>query len=164
MPVIEPNTLDFFSHSPEQTRRLGARLAQLLEPGDIILLTGTLGAGKTHFVQGLARGLGVQRPVRSPTFTLVSEYPEGRIPLYHADLYRLNSEAELETVGLEEYMERGDGVVAVEWAEKAADWFPEGMWIRFEHADDAKRRVIMKPVGERALRLLHAFRQAAFGR
>ncbi len=164
MATFRGNTLDFFSHSPEQTRRLGARLGQLLQPGDLILISGPLGAGKTLFVQGIAEGLGVREHVRSPTFTLVNEYHSGRIPLYHVDLYRLNGHADLATVGVEEYLERADGVVVVEWPERAPAWFPlAALHVRLEHVDDQKRRVVMEGKGERYKALVRAFKRSAFG-
>lgn len=111
------------THSPDETRSLGRRLGRLLGPGTVLALRGELGAGKTCFVQGLARGLRVKEEhVVSPTFVLVREY-KGRLPLYHIDLYRLSPGREVESLGLEEYLE-GEGVCAVEWAEKAEGILP----------------------------------------
>ncbi|HKS70610.1 MAG TPA: tRNA (adenosine(37)-N6)-threonylcarbamoyltransferase complex ATPase subunit type 1 TsaE, partial [Ktedonobacterales bacterium] len=104
------------SASPEATHALGERLGHLLGSGDIVLLTGDLGAGKTALAQGIARGLGVAGPVSSPTFTILKEY-EGRIPLYHFDLYRIEDPDELEALGFGDYF-YGDGVSVVEWAER----------------------------------------------
>lgn len=108
----------FETHSPEETQDLGERIGGLLESGDIVLLFGDLGAGKTTLVQGMARGLGVARDeyVRSPSFTLVNQY-RGRIPVYHIDLYRIDSSGELDDLGLEELL-MSEGVLIIEWAEK----------------------------------------------
>lgn len=105
--------------TPDQTADAGAALGAVVRPGTVIGLVGDLGAGKTLFVQGLARGIGVpgQTRVVSPTFALINVYPGGRLPLHHADLYRLEREVELDEIGLDEVM-RGDGVVAVEWADR----------------------------------------------
>ena len=109
--------LTIVTRSAGETRSLGRRLGRLLGPGTVLALRGELGAGKTCFVQGLARGLGVKEEhVVSPTFVLVREY-RGRLPLYHIDLSRLSAGREVESIGLEEYLE-GEGVCAVEWAEK----------------------------------------------
>jgi tRNA threonylcarbamoyladenosine biosynthesis protein TsaE len=106
--------------SPEEMFAAGEALARELDAGDVVGLVGELGAGKTVFIQGLARGLGVppEVPVTSPTFTLVNEYRGGRLPLFHVDLYRLEREDQLEDVGLDELYRRGDGVVAVEWFDR----------------------------------------------
>ena len=125
MALVELRPGTWESHSPEETRRLAARLAEALAPGDVILLMGDLGAGKTCFVQGLARGLGIpEGEVSSPTFILIQEYPGGRLPLYHVDLYRLQPEEALEDLGLEEFLEAG-GVTVVEWGDRLAGYFPE---------------------------------------
>ncbi|MBI5411766.1 tRNA (adenosine(37)-N6)-threonylcarbamoyltransferase complex ATPase subunit type 1 TsaE [Candidatus Peregrinibacteria bacterium] len=110
--------MQFTTHSGEETLQLGERLGKLLKPGDVVLLFGELGAGKTKLTQGIAQGLGLQRGeyVRSPSFTLVNEY-RGHCPIYHIDLYRIESYAEIENLGLEETF-FGDGVTLVEWAEK----------------------------------------------
>ena len=112
--------MEHVTNSPEETEALGADLAGRLEPGTVIAFTGDLGAGKTAFVRGLARGLGVQERVTSPTFTIVNEYEGGRLPLFHFDMYRLGSADELFDIGWEDYLARG-GVCAVEWSENVAD-------------------------------------------
>lgn len=164
MPVITGNTLDFFSHSVEQTRRLGWRLGRLVEPGDIVLLRGPLGAGKTQFAQGIARGLGVERVVRSPSYTLVSVYDGDRMRFYHVDLYRVESDADIATVGVEEYVAYEDGVVVVEWPDRAREWLPaEALSVELQHVDETKRRMIITATGERYEDLLLSFKEAAFG-
>lgn len=108
--------MEFISRSAAETELLGARLAQRLEPGTVIAYRGDLGAGKTAFTRGLARGLGILEPVTSPTYTIVNEYPQGRLPLFHFDMYRLSDPEELFDLGWEDYLSRG-GVCAVEWSE-----------------------------------------------
>ena len=104
------------TRSAAETELLGARLAEKLLPGDVIAFRGGLGAGKTAFTRGLARGLGITEAVTSPTYTIVNEYPQGRLPLFHFDMYRLHDAEELFDLGWEDYLDRG-GVCAVEWSE-----------------------------------------------
>jgi tRNA threonylcarbamoyladenosine biosynthesis protein TsaE len=127
------------TNSEEETSAAGERLTARLRAGDVLLLHGDLGAGKTAFVRGLARGLGAApEEVSSPTFTIIQEY-RGRLTLYHVDLYRLQP-IEAADLGLDEFAER-DGVVAIEWAERWTDP-PDGAWtIRFEHEGDERRRI-----------------------
>ena len=112
--------MEFHTSSVSQTEELGARLAAQLRPGDVIAFTGDLGAGKTAFTRGIAAGLGIRGAVTSPTYTIVNEYPSGRIPLFHFDLYRLTSEDDLFDIGWEDYLDRG-GICAVEWSENVTD-------------------------------------------
>ena len=112
--------MEYISNSAQETEALGERLAARLRPGDVIAYTGDLGAGKTAFTRGLARGLGVADRVTSPTFTIVNEYEGGRLPLFHFDLYRMDSPEELFDIGWEDYLARG-GVCAVEWSENVAE-------------------------------------------
>ena len=112
--------MTFTTHSPTETESLGHRLAEKLRGGEIIAYTGDLGAGKTAFTRGLARGLGIAERVTSPTFTIVNEYDSGRLPLFHFDMYRLGSSDELYDIGWEDYLARG-GVCAVEWSEIVED-------------------------------------------
>jgi tRNA threonylcarbamoyladenosine biosynthesis protein TsaE len=115
--------LEFTTRSPEETEWLGGRLGQLARPGAIFLLVGKLGAGKTCLTRGIARGLGITEPVLSPTFVLVREL-KGRLPLYHADLYRLDNPGGIAGLGLDEYL-YGDGLTVIEWADKGRDVLPE---------------------------------------
>ena len=112
--------MTYITNSPSETEALGEQLAARLGPGAVVAYTGDLGAGKTAFTRGLARGLGISDPVTSPTFTIVNEYESGRLPLFHFDLYRLASSEELYDIGWEDYLDRG-GVCAVEWSENVAD-------------------------------------------
>ena len=116
----------FVTHSADETEALGERLAKTLLGGEIIAFTGDLGAGKTAFTRGLARGLGIPMRVTSPTYTIVNEYLSGRIPLFHFDMYRLSSSDELFDIGWEDYLERG-GVCAVEWSEIVSDALEDGV-------------------------------------
>ena len=139
--------------SPAETERLGEALASQLEIGDVLVLTGPLGAGKTCFVQGLARGLEVRGRVRSPSFTLVNEYL-GRVPLWHLDLYRLDRADD--TLGLEEAIDRA--IVAVEWGEKLPSrWRAEALELTFEREADDVRRISASATGGRGLALLAAW-------
>lgn len=117
--------MEFVTNSEHETEELGARLAGELKPGTVIAFTGDLGAGKTAFTRGLARGLGISERITSPTFTIVNEYEGGRLPLFHFDMYRLGSSGELFDIGWEDYLARG-GVCAVEWSENVADALEEG--------------------------------------
>ena len=116
--------MEFVTHSREETEALGARLAAALTGGLVVAFTGDLGAGKTAFVSGMARALGVEERVTSPTFTIVNEYEGGRLPLFHFDMYRLGSSDELFDIGWEDYLARG-GVCAVEWSEQISDALEE---------------------------------------
>lgn len=128
--------------SEEETAAVGERLAERLGPGDVILLFGDLGSGKTAFVRGLARGLGAaETDVSSPTFTLVQEYA-GRVTLYHVDLYRLEPK-EVEELGLEELIS-GDGVVAIEWADRWHGRPDDVVEVRLEHAGEDRRRIVVR--------------------
>lgn len=161
-PVFGPNTLDFISHSEAQTRRLGARLAPLLQPGDVLALMGDLGSGKTRWVQGVCQGLGVTEPVISPTFTLVNEYQGERWPIYHIDLYRLASPAETFTFGLEDYL-YGSGISMIEWADRAKDVLPpDYLVVGFYYLEATKRRIVLHPHGQRFIMIIQAYKEAVF--
>ena len=112
--------MEFITNCPEETKAVGAALGKILQPGTILAYRGDLGAGKTAFTRGLARGLGYSGHVTSPTFTIVNEYEGGRLPLFHFDMYRLSSSDELFDIGWEDYLARG-GVCAVEWSENVDD-------------------------------------------
>ena len=166
MPILDKHTLDFISHSPAQTLRLGARLGNLVQAGDIICLEGDLGTGKTCLAQGIGRGMGITQPITSPTFTLVAEYQPAstKAVLYHIDLYRLATPIEEAwAFGLDEYL-LGDGVCVIEWAERIEDALPtERLWIALRHLDASKRSITMSAQGQHYDKLLRRFRTAAFG-
>lgn len=136
--------------SPEETAGVGEKLALLLRAGDVICLNGDLGAGKTRFAQGVACGLGVAGPVTSPTFTLINEY-QGRLPLYHMDVYRLTGPLEMEDLGYEEYF-YSDGVTLVEWAERVEELLPGerlDIYIKRGTGGEESREISAAPRGER---------------
>ncbi|HHY59695.1 MAG TPA: tRNA (adenosine(37)-N6)-threonylcarbamoyltransferase complex ATPase subunit type 1 TsaE [Clostridia bacterium] len=148
MEVVTKNSLE--------TQNLGRLLGQLLQPGDVLVVSGDLGAGKTTFVQGLATGLGIQAPVTSPTFTIIHEYEGPRCPFYHIDAYRLEDPREVEELGLEEYL-HGNGIAAVEWAENIAPWLPSDylcVKINKIPAEPEWRRVAVAAVGNGSYRRL----------
>ena len=118
------NSMVIETRSPEETFRLGKKLGEAASPGQVFTLTGDLGTGKTVFTQGFAKGLGIVDTVNSPTFTIVQEYDDGRIPLYHFDVYRIGDVEEMEEVGFEDYV-MGDGVTLIEWAELIREILPE---------------------------------------
>ena len=128
------------SRIAEETLRIGKELGRRLQPGDALLLTGDLGAGKTTLTQGIALGLDIPERPRSPTFVIATEY-EGRLPLYHLDLYRVEDLGELGELGLDEYL-IGDGVTVVEWADRAPHAFPaRGLWIDLQPAGGDARAI-----------------------
>ena len=135
--------MEFITNSPEQTEQVGAALGKILTPGTILAYRGDLGAGKTAFTRGLARGLGYTEPVTSPTYTIVNEYLGGRLPLFHFDMYRLASSDELWDIGWEDYLERG-GVCAVEWSENVADALAGALTVRIEKLDGDSRRITIE--------------------
>jgi len=163
MPILDPNTLEFVSRSAEQTRRLGMRLGALLQPGDLVGLSGDLGSGKTTLVQGIARGWGSLDPVSSPTFILVNVYhrPSGE-QLYHLDAYRLSGAREAEDLDLDPMVDNGP--LLVEWAERIEEVLPqEGLWIKMRWISDERRSMVFTPKGRHSIQLLTEFRRRAFG-
>ena len=129
------------SHSAEETIAFGRQLAGTLRAGDVLALTGDLGAGKTCLVKGIAAGLGITQPVTSPTFTLIHEYPGGRLPLAHIDLYRLETPAAALAIGIEDYL-GGAGITVIEWAERIAELLPaQTKRIRLTALDETTRQI-----------------------
>ncbi len=133
--------MEYRTHSESETEAVGEALATTLSPGTVIAFTGDLGAGKTAFTRGLARGLGIGERVTSPTFTIVNEYEGGRLPLFHFDMYRLESSEELFDIGWEDYLRRG-GVCAVEWSEKVADALVGALRVDIRRGEGERDRVI----------------------
>ena len=157
--------LEFISRSQAQTRRLGVRLGELLQAGDVICLVGELGAGKTRLAQGIGQGLRIVGPITSPSFTLINEYrqEQARLPLYHMDLYRLGAVKEVLTLGLDEYF-YGEGICVIEWADRAPDALPaEHLWIELRYINEADRGLLMKAVGKRYQELLREFGEGMEG-
>jgi tRNA threonylcarbamoyladenosine biosynthesis protein TsaE len=163
MPILDSSTLDFFSRSPEQTRRLGMRLGSLLGLSDLVCLSGDLGAGKTTLVQGIAQGWGSLDRVSSPTFVLVNEYrrPDGHC-LYHLDAYRLANWLEAEDLDMERMLETGSMII--EWPERIQEVLPqERLWINLRWIADEQRGMTFLGQGDRYDEILAEFRKRVFG-
>ena len=135
--------MTFLTNSPAETEAVGAAMARVLTPGTVIAYRGDLGAGKTAFTRGLARGLGCREPVTSPTYTIVNEYLSGRLPLFHFDMYRLGSSEDLFDIGWEDYLDRG-GVCAVEWSENVADALEGAVCVTIEKTGDESRKITIE--------------------
>jgi tRNA threonylcarbamoyladenosine biosynthesis protein TsaE len=172
MPVIQrsstqlPSELDFISHSPAQTIRIGQRLGELLHQGDVVLLSGDFGTGKTHLIKGIAQGLGSNDLVTSPSFVLVNEYHAQRqsvsFPIYHADLYRLDQPAEVQGIGIDDLMQ-GHGVTLIEWAEHGGGYLPhEHLAIHLRHLSETKRVLRFVPHGQHYLDLMLTLKRTSF--
>jgi tRNA threonylcarbamoyladenosine biosynthesis protein TsaE len=145
---VMPATRTIEVGSAEAMQALGRELAAGLAVGDVLMLHGDLGAGKTTLTQGIAAGLGVEGPVQSPTFTLVREHRGREMVLYHLDLYRLGDPDELENLGYEVYLDPSDGVSVVEWPERAGDWLPERFTlVQIEHLGGDRRLVSLETIG-----------------
>lgn len=148
-------SLELTSHSPEQTQRLGSRLGELAQAGDVFLLIGNLGSGKTCLTQGIAWGLGVKEYAFSPSFVLIREY-HGRLTLYHIDFYRLDRIEEIVDLGLDEYL-YGNGVCVIEWAEKGMAALPqENLTIKLSYISEMQRSIVLEPKGERYQQILES--------
>jgi tRNA threonylcarbamoyladenosine biosynthesis protein TsaE len=152
-------SLKLISHNPEETRNLGLRLGEFSEPGDIILLSGNLGVGKTCFTQGVVWGLGSREYALSPTFVLMREI-KGRLPLYHIDLYRLDRIEEISDLGLDDYL-FGQGLCVIEWAEKGISILPaEHLLIKIDYLNDNERSFEFIPQGKHYEKLLSRLKSA----
>jgi len=163
MPILDPNTLEFFSRSPEQTRRVGMRLGGLLQTGDVICLQGELGAGKTTLVQGIAQGWGSLDAVSSPTFVLINIYrrPDAT-QLFHLDAYRLESVPEAEELDIDTLLSQGP--LVVEWPERIEPVLPdERLWMKLDYVAEEHREMRFTTRGERYESLLAALRHAVYG-
>ena len=163
MPILDINTLEFFSRSPEQTRRVGMRLGALLQAGDVICLSGELGSGKTTLVQGMTQGWGSLDPVASPTFVLVNEYrrPGGQV-LHHLDAYRLRNAWEGEDLDLDLMLESGP--LVMEWPERIAGVLPpERLWVAMRWMADEHRGMVFSAHGPRYEWLLNELRRRMYG-
>ena len=135
--------MEFITNSPAETEKLGQAVAERLTAGAVIAFTGDLGAGKTAFTRGLAKGLGAAERVTSPTYTIVNEYLSGRLPLFHFDMYRLSSSEELWDIGWEDYLLRG-GVCAVEWSENVADAMENAITVSMEKLGETTRKITVE--------------------
>ena len=135
--------MTFTTNSPAETEAVGEKLGKLLQPGTVIAYRGDLGAGKTAFTRGLARGLGCAEQVTSPTYTIVNEYLSGRMPLFHFDMYRLASADDLWDIGWEDYLDRG-GVCAVEWSENVVEAMENAITVTIEKTGEESRRITIE--------------------
>ncbi|MBL8063949.1 MAG: tRNA (adenosine(37)-N6)-threonylcarbamoyltransferase complex ATPase subunit type 1 TsaE [Anaerolineales bacterium] len=163
MPILDAHMLEFFSRSPEQTRRIGMRLGSFLKTGDVICLQGNLGSGKTTLTQGLAQGWGALDAVSSPTFILVNMYrrADGG-QLFHLDAYRLESVPEAEQLDLDSML--AEGALIIEWPERLGNLIPdENLWIILDHIADEHRQMNFRATGNRYDGLLDSIRQSMFG-
>jgi tRNA threonylcarbamoyladenosine biosynthesis protein TsaE len=163
MPILDPNTLEFFSRSPEQTRRVGMRLGGLLQTGDVICLQGELGAGKTTLMQGIVQGWGSLDAVSSPTFVLINIYrrPDAT-QLFHLDAYRLESVPEAEELDIDTLLSQGP--LVVEWPERIEPVLPdERLWMKLDYVAEEHREMQFTTRGERYESLLAALRHAVYG-
>jgi tRNA threonylcarbamoyladenosine biosynthesis protein TsaE len=163
MPILDPHTIEFFSRSPGQTRRIGMRLGALLHTGDVVGLVGDLGSGKTTLIQGIAAGWGSLDRVTSPTFVLINQYrrPNNQ-PFFHLDAYRLQSALEAEELDLEALLERGP--LVIEWADHIAAALPEErLWINLRWLAEEQRGMLLSARGVRYEGMLSTLRQVAFG-
>ena len=135
--------MEFITHCPEETEKLGEQLAEILTPGTLIAYRGDLGAGKTAFTRGLARGLGFCEQVTSPTYTIVNEYLGGRLPLFHFDMYRLRGADDLFDIGWDDYLDR-NGICAVEWSENVAEAMEDPITVTIEKLDENVRKITIE--------------------
>ena len=135
--------MTFETNSPAETEAIGAALGKIINPGTVIAYRGDLGAGKTAFTRGLAKGMGCTEIVTSPTYTIVNEYLGGRLPLFHFDMYRLRSSDDLFDIGWEDYLDRG-GICAVEWSENVDDAMEDAIYITIEKLGEDSRRITLE--------------------
>jgi len=164
MPILFPDEFEFISGDPSQTSRIGERLGELIQPGDVVCLEGTLGAGKTCLAQGIGKGWGTQE-VTSPTFTLIHELQRARdsAVLYHIDLYRIESQVEAERLGLPDLLDE-HAACMIEWPERAPGLLPPAcLRVRLSVLDDTRRRLVFTAHGDRHSRLLTDLKRSAFG-
>ena len=160
---------DIISHSPDQTRAIGALVGKVVPRGSLLLLSGDIGAGKTTFVQGLARPMQTGDQIQSPTFTIVAEHAgtgaDGTsLRLYHVDLSRLEGDNDLDSIGLDEYLADPDGITVIEWPERGRDWLPEEyLLIDLQTVADSKRNLRMTPYGACYANLIKRFRAEVLG-
>ncbi len=163
MPILDDRIFEFFSHSPDQTRRLGIHLGGYLKPGDVICLEGNLGSGKTTLVQGIARGWGALDPVSSPTFMIVNEYRRAdQMRLYHLDAYRLAHALDAELLDFDRMQMQGP--IVIEWAEKIKSILPERyLWIKLSSTGMERRAMMLTPHGKRHKKIVEQLRRKLYG-
>jgi tRNA threonylcarbamoyladenosine biosynthesis protein TsaE len=165
VPILKQGELDIISHSEEQTQRLGVRLGGLLQPGDVICLSGDMGAGKTAFAVGIGKGWGASTPLTSPTFNLIHEHrrESDGMRLFHLDCYRLRGPSDAESIGLDDVLS-AQGAVILEWPENISAVLPkERLWVELRVLEMTRRNFVMEGAGKRYEELLNKFREATFG-
>ena len=163
MPILDDRNFEFFSHSPNQTRRLGIHLGGYLEQGDVVCLEGNLGSGKTVLVQGIAQGWGTTDPVSSPTYVIVNEYrrPDEKW-LYHMDAYRLGNIFEAEHLDFDRMLEQG--TIVIEWAERVKEVLPDTyLWITLNYTGMEHRAMMLNPHGKRFEAIVENLRRKLYG-
>jgi len=163
--ILKSDELDIITHSAEQTQRLGARLGALLKPGDVVCLSGDMGAGKTVFARGVGIGWGAQEAVTSPTFNLVHEHrrPKDDQRLFHLDCYRLNGPTDTDAIGLDDILD-GNGPVIFEWPERIEKVLPRSrLWVDLRILENNRRNLIFQGHGKRFTDLIARFRELTFG-
>ncbi|MCS7088591.1 MAG: tRNA (adenosine(37)-N6)-threonylcarbamoyltransferase complex ATPase subunit type 1 TsaE [Thermoflexales bacterium] len=166
MAILEPLSVECTSHSEEQTQRLGSRLGALLPRHAVVAIQGELGAGKTSFARGIGEGWGAEQVLRSPTFTIIQEHrrPSDGAVLYHIDLYRVAQEEDLRNLGLEEILDAEDGVVLIEWPERAAELIPpEAIHVKITPLSETKRHLVFSTQDTHTWQILLEFRKRTFG-
>ncbi len=167
MPILNPNTLEFISRSPEQTQRIGARLGVFLKGGEVIAMEGDLGTGKTQLAQGIGIGWGATYRLTSPTFILVRRHSrlQDRVYLYHVDLYRIEGALAIDTLGLGDVLGEPHAICLVEWADRAPDFFPDDiLWVSLRWVDALRRALLFHATGPHHSALLTNLRQEIIGR
>jgi tRNA threonylcarbamoyladenosine biosynthesis protein TsaE len=165
VPIFREGELDIISHSAEQTERLGMRLGALLQAGDVICLSGDMGAGKTVFSGGIGKGWGALTPLTSPTFNIVHQHQRAsdNLRLLHLDCYRLQTVADAESIGLDDILD-GTGPVILEWPERIESVLPrQRLWIELRVLEPTRRNFILEASGKRSEELLQKFRESTFG-
>lgn len=165
MPILKADELDIISSNPEQTHRLGVRLGGILQPGDVVCLSGDMGAGKTVFSAGIGVGWGAQHLLTSPTYNLVHEHrrEKDRVRLYHLDCYRLKNADDIESIGFEDIID-GRGVVVIEWPERIKAVLPKHhLWVQLRVLDPTRRNLIFEGSSEHYSTLINRYREATFG-
>jgi tRNA threonylcarbamoyladenosine biosynthesis protein TsaE len=165
VPILREGELDIISHSAEQTTRLGLRLGRLLKSGDVLCLSGDMGAGKTVFSAGIGRGWGTKSRLTSPTYNLVHQHRReaDTLILYHLDCYRIKDSSEIDTIGFDDMLD-SKGILVIEWAERIDDALPQDcLWIELKVTDERRRNFIIQATGKRHQALLDEFRNVTFG-
>ena len=166
MPILKPDELDILSHSDDQSRRYGARLGTMLQAGDVVCLSGDMGAGKTVFTSGIGLGWGTRNPITSPTYNLVHEHrrDKDKLRLYHLDCYRLDGGLDAASIGLDDILDDKQAIIIFEWPERIEDILPGNrLWIELRVLDESRRNFVFEGKGKRYQDLIKQFQEATFG-